>query len=209
MSACPGRQIVEGRRALHSRTGVGSYGDGGVCRILGRRSNGERGGRQHRPASAVVVVAVAAEGEAEHAYDAKCECGAVPFSTGKNEKQYRHKARAGTEGPPAICSRGRKQAGCVEPPLGWSRDTQPWLGWLPRGTLARGLALGGAGLLVFAPPVLLAHVALGVTQHGLGRFVVFKASFAAAEALVVTPVVALWAIAEGPAAPAAAARAAR
>ena len=103
--------------------------------------------------------------------------------------------------------RGHVRSGKVAP-LGWSRDTQPWLGWLPRGTVARGLALGGAGLLVFAPPVLLAHVALGVTQHGLGRFVVFKASFAAAEALVMTPLVALWAIAEAPAAPAAAVRAA-
>ena len=103
--------------------------------------------------------------------------------------------------------RGHVRSGKVAP-LGWSRDTQPWLGWLPRGTLARGLALGGAGLLVFAPPVLLAHVALGVTQLGLGRFVVFKASFAAAEALVVTPLVALWAIVEGPAAPGAAVRAA-
>jgi len=103
--------------------------------------------------------------------------------------------------------RGHVRSGKVAP-LGWSRDTQPWLGWLPRGTLARGLALGCAGLLVFAPPVLLAHVALGVTQLGLGGFVVFKASFAAAEALVVTPLVALWAIAEGPGAPAAAVRAA-
>src|SRR5881296_1564376 len=101
--------------------------------------------------------------------------------------------------------RGHVRSGKVAP-LGWSRDTQPWLGWLPRGTLARGLALGGVGLLVFAPPVLLAHVALGVTQHGLARFVVFKASFAAAEALVVTPLVALWAIVERPAAPAAALR---
>jgi hypothetical protein len=91
--------------------------------------------------------------------------------------------------------RGHVRSGKVAP-LGWSRDTQPWLGWLPRG-----LVLGGAGLLVFAPPVLVALAALGVTQLGLGRFVVFKASFAAAEALVVTPLVALWAIAEGPAAP--------
>src|SRR6266403_944818 len=103
--------------------------------------------------------------------------------------------------------RGHVRSGKVAP-LGWSRDTQPWIGWLPRGTLARGLALGGAGLLVFAPPVLLAHVALGVTNLDLGSFVVFKASFAAAEALVVTPLVALWAIVEGPAAPGAAVRAA-
>ncbi len=104
--------------------------------------------------------------------------------------------------------RGHVRSGKVAP-LGWSRDTQPWLGWLPRGTLARALALGGAGLLVFAPPVLVTLAAFGVTHlglgrfvvHGLARFVVFKASFAAAEALVVTPLVALWAIAERPAAP--------
>ena len=101
--------------------------------------------------------------------------------------------------------RGHLRAGKVAP-LGWSRDTQPWLGWLPRGTLARGLALGSAGLVVFAPPVLAAIAALGVTQLGVGRFVVFKASFAAAEALVVTPLVALWAIVEGPASPAGALR---
>src|SRR5881398_2828514 len=81
--------------------------------------------------------------------------------------------------------RGHVRSGKVAP-LGWSRDTQPWLGWLPRGTLARGLVLGGAGLLVFAPPVLVALAALGVTQ-----------------------LVALWAIVEGPAAPGAAVRAAR
>src|SRR5881296_2180494 len=103
--------------------------------------------------------------------------------------------------------RGHVRAGKVAP-LGWSRDTQPWLGWLPRGTLARAAALGGAGLVVFTPPTLVALVALGVADLGLGRFVVFKASFAAAEALVVTPLVALWAIAEGPAAPAPALRAA-
>ena len=102
---------------------------------------------------------------------------------------------------------------------GESSESGPWRqSWDNPGTMdapppparlsRRELVLGGAGLLVFAPPVLLAHVALGVTQHGLGRFVVFKASFAAAEALVVTPLVALWAIAEGPAAPAAAVRAA-
>src|SRR5204863_424500 len=34
--------------------------------------------------------------------------------------------------------RGHVRSGKVAP-LGWSRDTQPWLGWLPRGTLARGL----------------------------------------------------------------------
>ena len=104
--------------------------------------------------------------------------------------------------------RGHVRSGKVAP-LGWSRDTQPWLGWLPHGTLARGLALGAAGPVVFAPPAVLALVALDVPHLGLGPFVVFKASFAAAEALVVTPLVALWAIVEGPATPGAAVRAAR
>src|SRR5947207_13222996 len=40
--------------------------------------------------------------------------------------------------------RGHVRSGKVAP-LGWSRDTQPWLGWLPRGTLARALALGTVG----------------------------------------------------------------
>ena len=103
--------------------------------------------------------------------------------------------------------RGHVRSGKVAP-LGWRRDTHPLLGWLPRGTLGRAAALGGLGLVVFAPPTLVALAALGVTDLDLGRFVVFKASFAAAEALVVTPLVALWGIAEGPAAPAAALRAA-
>ena len=93
--------------------------------------------------------------------------------------------------------RGHVRAGKVAA-LGWSRDSRPWLGWLPHGTLARGLALGAAGPLVFAPPVVLALVALDVTHLGLGPFVVFKASFAAGEALIVTPLVALWAIAQSP-----------
>ena len=100
--------------------------------------------------------------------------------------------------------RGHVRAGKVAPLDGG----RTWLGWLPHGTAARGLTLGAAGLLLFAPPVVLALVVLEVTHLGLGHFVVFKASFAAAEALVMTPIVALWAIAQRPE-PAVAVQAAR
>jgi hypothetical protein len=101
---------------------------------------------------------------------------------------------------------GHVRAGKVAP-LAWSRDSRPWLGWLPDGTFARALALGAAGLILFAPPTIVLLSALGVTDFGLGHFVIFKASFAAAEALVVTPIVALWAIAARPASAAAGPRA--
>src|ERR687888_395312 len=44
-------------------------------------------------------------------------------------------------------ARGHMRAGRVAP-LGWTRASHPALGWLPRGTLARGLVLGLVGLVV-------------------------------------------------------------
>jgi len=82
--------------------------------------------------------------------------------------------------------------------LGWTRATHPTLGWLPRGTLARAFVLGVVCAVVLSPLTLLVLAMLHVADLGLGRFVVFKASFAAFEALLVTPVVSLWAIAEAP-----------
>ncbi len=86
-------------------------------------------------------------------------------------------------------------------PLGWTPRSHPFLGWLPRATLRRGLALGAAGVVLLAPVTLLALHAFDVDAMSLGAFVVFKAAFAAAAALVVTPLIALWAIAEAPAQP--------
>ena len=48
-----------------------------------------------------------------------------------------------------------------------------------------------------APPTLALLVALGTTQQSFWHFVVFKAVFAAALGAVVTPLIALWAIAAG------------
>lgn len=81
--------------------------------------------------------------------------------------------------------------------LGWTRDSHPLLAWLPAGTGARAVVLGVLCAAVAAPLALLVLRALEVSALAFGRFVFFKASYAAVLALLVTPVIALWAIAEG------------
>jgi hypothetical protein len=71
----------------------------------------------------------------------------------------------------------------------------------------RALVLGLAGLVLFAPPTMAAFYALGVSDLALRDFIVFKASFAAVEAAIVTPLVALWALEGGTDEPGLAARA--
>lgn len=83
--------------------------------------------------------------------------------------------------------------------LGWTRDSHPMLGWLPERTVKRALVLGLAGLVMLAPVTIAAFYALGITDLSLREFIVFKASFAAVEAAVVTPLVALWALEGAPA----------
>jgi hypothetical protein len=83
--------------------------------------------------------------------------------------------------------------------LGWTLTSHPMLGRLPRGTAARGAALGLGCLVALAPLTLLALSAFDVAHMSMSRFVLFKASFAAVAGLLVTPLIALWAIAERPA----------
>jgi hypothetical protein len=92
-------------------------------------------------------------------------------------------------------ARGHVRAGKVAP-LGWTRDTHATLAWLPRGTVARAFVLALCCTVALAPITLSVLALLHVAHLGLWRFILFKASYAAAAALVVTPVVALWAIAE-------------
>jgi hypothetical protein len=82
--------------------------------------------------------------------------------------------------------------------LGWTRTSHPLLGWLPIGTFRRGLAFGLLSTALVAPPAVWALAALHVTMLSFGQFIVFKAAFAAALAAVVTPIITVWAIAEGP-----------
>jgi len=91
--------------------------------------------------------------------------------------------------------RGHVRAGKVAA-LGWTRASHPVLGWLPAGTLGRGAVLGLVCTAVVAVLTIGALAALGVGEMRLWPFLTFKATFAAVLAALVTPVVALWAIAE-------------
>ena len=79
--------------------------------------------------------------------------------------------------------------------LAWTRETHPPLGWLPSRTGRRGLVLGVVSALLVGPLSIWLLSRHGVTELAFWPFVGFKASFAAALALVITPIIALWAIA--------------
>jgi hypothetical protein len=80
--------------------------------------------------------------------------------------------------------------------LGWTRSSHPMLGLLPRRTFPRGLALGLICVVLAAPASILTLGAFEVAAMSFGQFVLCKAAFAAVLGAVVTPVIALWAIAE-------------
>ena len=82
--------------------------------------------------------------------------------------------------------------------LGWNRTSHPVLGWLPAAPVKRGLVLGALCALVLAPLAFLYLRVLEVERLSVGEFILFKAAFAALAGALVTPVIALWAIAEGP-----------
>jgi len=94
-------------------------------------------------------------------------------------------------------ARRHVRAGKVAP-LGWTRQSHAALAWLPRGTFARALVLGIVCMVALSPLTLLVISRLHVASMSVSRFVLFKAGFAALEALFVTPLVAIWAIAEVP-----------
>ena len=91
-------------------------------------------------------------------------------------------------------ARGQIRAGKVAA-LGWTRTSHPLLTWLPDNTGRRGLVLGLVCAALVAPPAVWVLSALDIGTMSFWRFVLFKATFAAALAAVITPVIALWAIA--------------
>jgi hypothetical protein len=95
-----------------------------------------------------------------------------------------------------LCRRGVRTG--AMPPLAWTDRMRATLGRLPSGTLARGIVLGLLAALVVAPPALAALRALGVDGMRLGPFVLFKAAFAAALGVLVTPPIAAYALGREP-----------
>ncbi len=84
------------------------------------------------------------------------------------------------------------------PALGWTRRSHSFLNRLPSATLRRGLLLGALCTVILAPLTVLAIFALDVGEITVRQFVLYRALFALALGAIVTPVIALWAIAEAP-----------
>jgi len=82
--------------------------------------------------------------------------------------------------------------------LGWTRASHPVLGWLPQSTARRGVVLGLACIALLAPLAFLGLRLFGVASLPFWRFIAFKGAFAGVAAALVTPLVALWVIAEVP-----------
>jgi hypothetical protein len=79
----------------------------------------------------------------------------------------------------------------------WSSASQSFLGKLPNGAFARGLALAVPTMLLAVPLLYGLLMAAGVTSLELRPFVLFKASYSAVMAALVQPVVAMWALTRG------------
>jgi hypothetical protein len=78
--------------------------------------------------------------------------------------------------------------------LGWSPIAEALHRWLPVSSLRRGLCLGATCIVAVAPLTIGALGAFGISGMPLWRFVAFKAAFAAALALAVQPLIALWVV---------------
>ena len=87
------------------------------------------------------------------------------------------------------------------PALGWTRLSHPILRWLPAATLKRAITIGAACALTIGPLAVWMLHGLGIGELPLRSFLIFKASYAAALGVLVTPLLALWAIATHEAAP--------
>jgi len=79
------------------------------------------------------------------------------------------------------------------PPL--SREQLPNTRWFERSPLQRGLALGAAGVVFGAIPLVWVLTLAQAQPLAVSAFVTFKAAWAAMLALLVTPVIGWWALA--------------
>jgi hypothetical protein len=91
-------------------------------------------------------------------------------------------------------ARMRVRAGKLDAPA-WRVESHGLLARLPRGTVRRAAYLGGACALSVAPVTIAILDGLEITALQLWSFIAFKAVFAALLAALVTPLIALYAIA--------------
>ena len=99
--------------------------------------------------------------------------------------------------------RGALASGHVAP-LGWTRATHPMLRLLPHNSFLRGALLGLVCALTIGPLAARGFGAVGLGPLGLWSFVALKATYASVLGLFVTPLLAIWAIAEPVSSPVAA-----
>jgi hypothetical protein len=81
-------------------------------------------------------------------------------------------------------------------PIPLSRSLAAFVARLPRGPLRRGMRLGALSVPLFALPVALGLVALGVTGMPRLAFLALKSGFSAIEGAIVTPFIVLATLAE-------------
>jgi hypothetical protein len=81
-------------------------------------------------------------------------------------------------------------------PLGWAWSPKSILRRLPSGTVRRGLALGALCTAALGPPAVALIVVLDFGDLSVGEFVTYKAIFGVVLGMLVTPIVALWALSE-------------
>ncbi len=70
--------------------------------------------------------------------------------------------------------------------------------WIPHNMGWRAMLIGAVCMLALTPPVLSVFGALGIEKLSPAQFICYKAAFAAIEGGLITPLLALWAISEGP-----------
>jgi hypothetical protein len=92
-------------------------------------------------------------------------------------------------------ARHRVRSGTLEP-IAWTDRMRATLGRLPSGTWWRAVAFGALTTVAVAPLALLVLRGAGMDALSVRSFVTFKAVFAAALGVLVTPIIAGYAIAE-------------
>jgi hypothetical protein len=86
------------------------------------------------------------------------------------------------------------------PPLTGLRSAHRWLASLPFPRWRRGAVVGALAVVVLAPPLVLVLVAAGLGDLNEGQFVLYQTVFAVLLGVMVTPPIALCAMADPPAA---------